>query len=277
MRVLQEFDEIFSCQFRQTAPCQCARRRGPPLRDRVEPAARSGERPGERGRQQRSRRATRHHHRTVRCASQAAAGPTVATLGASGPPLLFADRLAHNKFTPDSPVGAPDHSVVDQKPPRDSARPSLRCPIGALVAHLFRRRRRQLVMVDPLLISATTQRRRPFTRQPTSFFFFFFFFVLLLRSHLVHFRAHTSAHQTRSGRATITRTLGSAAASATRCAWQAVISSGVGLLSGGAHRTAAAIYAFFSVSPSSDRRDVGMLANPPRASRASGSRRSRRR
>ena len=45
-----------------------------------------------------------------------------------------------------------------------------------------------------------------------------------------------------------------------RCAWQAAISSGVGLLSGGAQRTAAAMYASVNASPSSAslrRRDVG--------------------
>ena len=60
--------------------------------------------------------------------------------------------------------------------------------------------------------------------------------------------------------ATTTRTRGSAAISASRCGRQRAISSGVGLLSGGAQRTAAAMNASVSVSPSSGslrRRDVG--------------------
>ena len=44
--------------------------------------------------------------------------------------------------------------------------------------------------------------------------------------------------------------------------WQAAISAGVGLLSGGAQRTAAAMNASLSASPSSACRDVGMFAKP---------------
>ena len=55
-------------------------------------------------------------------------------------------------------------------------------------------------------------------------------------------RADARSRRTRSGRARRSpRTRGSAATSATRCGWHAAISAGVGLLSGGAQRTAAAM------------------------------------
>ena len=53
--------------------------------------------------------------------------------------------------------------------------------------------------------------------------------------------------------ATITRTRGSAASSATRWAWQRAISAVVGRLSGGAHRATAVTYASVSRRPSSAR------------------------
>ena len=56
--------------------------------------------------------------------------------------------------------------------------------------------------------------------------------------------------------------------SAARKGRQATSSSGVGLLSGGAHRHAAEMYASVSVSPSSRPREVGWLANPARCSAA---------
>jgi hypothetical protein len=68
--------------------------------------------------------------------------------------------------------------------------------------------------------------------------------------------------------ATITRTRGIALISASRCGRQLAISSGVGLLSGGAQRTAAAMYASRNTRPSSARREVGMLAKPARCSAA---------
>ena len=53
-----------------------------------------------------------------------------------------------------------------------------------------------------------------------------------------------------------------ASISLARYAEQLDVSSGVGLLSGGAHLTAAVTYAFFSLRPSSELFEVGWFAKP---------------
>ncbi len=75
--------------------------------------------------------------------------------------------------------------------------------------------------------------------------------------------ASAGTRRTRSCRARRRRARGgSAATSASRCGRQLAISSGVGLLSGGAQRTAAAMNASRSVEAVVGSRDVGMFAKP---------------